>query len=183
MHVDDDEIRHDEPLPPALLRAARELRADVHVSPAWRQRVLDDAARARRGRIARRMKPAAIAAGVLLLAGGVMMTRAARDRTLESLESAARHEGDTVRFSVVAPAARRVSLVGDFNVWDPRGVAMHRGTDGHTWTVDVSLPPGRHAFAYMVDGRLHADPAAAKAVEDDFGSPSSVVVVAGRGSE
>jgi 1,4-alpha-glucan branching enzyme len=88
-----------------------------------------------------------------------------------------------VRFSLVAPAARRVSLVGDFNVWDPKGVAMHRGTDGHTWTVEVSLPPGRHAFAYMVDGTLRADPAAAKAVEDDFGSPSSVVVVAARGLE
>jgi 1,4-alpha-glucan branching enzyme len=152
----------------------------VGVSPAWRERVLGDAVQARRRRIAQRMKPAAIAAGILLLAGGVMMTRATRDR---ALESAARRGRDTVRFSVVAPAARRVSLVGDFNVWDPKGVAMHRGTDGHTWTVEVSLPPGRHAFAYMVDGTLRADPAAAKAVEDDFGSPSSVVVVAARGLE
>jgi hypothetical protein len=181
MRVDDDETVMDEPLPPALRRAARELCAEVPVSPAWRDRVLSDVARVRRRRRASRYAmPAMLAAGVLVVAGGVMTARTARE---SARDWAAHRERDTVRFSVVAPAARRVALVGDFNVWDPNGVAMHRSADGHTWTVELSLPPGRHAFAYMVDGRLRADPAAAKAVEDDFGSPSSVVVVASRGSE
>jgi hypothetical protein len=178
MYLDDDDIQPDEPLPPALLGVVRELRADVHASSGWRERVIGEANRRRRQRrLAPYAMPAAVAAGLLLLAGGVLMTRMARDR---AAESAVRPEREAVRFSVVAPAARQVSLVGDFNVWDPRGVTMHRGADGHTWTVEVSLPPGRHAFAYMVDGRLRADPAAAKAVEDDFGSPSSVIVVANR---
>jgi hypothetical protein len=181
MRIDDDEIQSEEPLPAALRGLVRELRTDVPVSPRWRQRVIGEADRARRRRgPLRHLTAAALAAGVLAVAGGLMTTLTSRDR---AFEAAAYRERDTVRFSVVAPAARRVALVGDFNVWDPRGVAMHRGTDGHTWTVDVSLPPGRHAFAYMVDGRLRADPAAAKAVEDDFGSPNSVVVVANRGSE
>jgi hypothetical protein len=180
MRIDDDEVRPDEPLPPALIGLVRELRGDVGVSPEWRGRVIGEIGRARGRRVALRYaRPAAIAAGLLLLAGGATLTLAARHRALAPASAA--HEA--VRFSVVAPAARRVSLVGDFNVWDPRGVAMHRATDGHTWTVDVALPPGRHAFAYMVDGRLRADPAAAKAVEDDFGSPSSVIVVARRGLE
>jgi hypothetical protein len=180
MYIDDEEIQSEESLPPVLVGLVGELRTDVEVSPAWRRRVAGEIDRARlRRRAQRYATPAAIAAGVLLMAGGAALTLAARDRMAAPLGRG--HEA--VRFSVVAPAARRVSLVGDFNVWDPHGVAMHRATDGHTWTVDVALPPGRHAFAYMVDGRLRADPAAAKAVEDDFGSPSSVIVVARRGLE
>ena len=180
MHIGEDEFRPDEPLPPALLDAVRELRVGMPVSAAWRERVIGDVRRARWQRSARRhAKPAALAAGLLLLVGGVMTMRSVRKHAAESPV----RDYEAVRFSVVAPSARRVALVGDFNVWDPRGVAMHRGVDGNTWTVELSLPPGRHAFAYMVDGRLRADPAAAKAVEDDFGSPSSVVVVANRGSE
>ena len=59
---------------------------------------------------------------------------------------------------------------------------MKRSADGRTWEIDVPLPPGRHAFAFVVDGVMHADPAAARAVEDDFGVPSSVIVVASRGT-
>jgi hypothetical protein len=180
MHIDDDEVRPDEALPPVLLGLVRELRGDAGVSPEWRGRVIGEIGRVRARRMAlRHARPAAIAAALLLLASGATLTLAARNRA--SASAGGGHE--EVRFSVVAPAARRVSLVGDFNMWDPRGVAMHRATDGHTWTVDVALPSGRHAFAYMVDGELRADPAAAKAVEDDFGSPSSVIVVARRGME
>ena len=40
------------------------------------------------------------------------------------------------------------------------------------------LPPGRYAYAFLVDGqRWIADPAAPPAVGDDFGRPSSVVTV------
>lgn len=181
MRMVDDHFKPDEPLPAVLLGAVRELRADVRVSPAWRERVVGDVTRARRRRIALRYtRPASIAAAMLLLAGGVMTMRSVRNR---AVAAAGHREQTAVRFSVVAPTARHVALVGDFNVWDPRGVAMHRGADGHTWTVEVALPPGRHTFAYMVDGRLRADPAAAKAVEDDFGSPSSVVVVGSWGLE
>ena len=51
------------------------------------------------------------------------------------------------------------------------------------WVVDVHLPPGRHAFAFSVDGRLTIDPTAALSADDNFGVPSSVVVVKGEGGE
>jgi 1,4-alpha-glucan branching enzyme len=125
--------------------------------------------------------PAILAASVCLIAGTIALRAGAARRSHVTLATAPANEA--VRFSLVAPAARQVTLVGDFDVWNPRGVAMHRAADGHTWTVDVALPPGRHAFAYRVDGALRTDPAAAKAVEDDFGMPSSVIVVAKRGLE
>jgi hypothetical protein len=85
----------------------------------------------------------------------------------------------TVRFVFVAPYASRVSLVGDFNGWNPGAMPMQRSTDGHAWLLDVPLAPGRHVYSFVVDGDLAPDPTAPRAGEDDFGVPSSVVLVAG----
>ena len=85
----------------------------------------------------------------------------------------------TVRFVFVAPYASNVALVGDFNGWNPSKMPMRRSADGHAWLIDVPLAPGRHVYSFVVDGDLAADPAAPRAGDDDFGVPSSVVLVAG----
>ena len=85
----------------------------------------------------------------------------------------------TVRFVFVAPYASRVSLVGDFNRWNPAAMPMRRSADGRAWLLDVQLAPGRHVYSFIVDGDLAPDPAAPRAGDDDFGVPSSVVLVAG----
>lgn len=80
------------------------------------------------------------------------------------------------RFVFVAPNARSVTIVGDFNDWDQQATPLvrHQGV----WTAEVTLPPGRYAYAFLVDGqRWIADPDAPPAVGDDFGRPSSVVTV------
>ena len=87
----------------------------------------------------------------------------------------------TVRFVFVAPYASRVSLVGDFNGWNPTAMPMRRSADGRAWLLDVPLAPGRHVYSFSVDGDLAPDPAAPRAGDDDFGVPSSVVLVAERG--
>ena len=89
---------------------------------------------------------------------------------------------DTVRvvqFVFVAPDARRVALVGDFNAWDREATQLQRGgVNGGVWTVSLALPAGRHEYAFVVDGaRWEPDPAATDAVTDDFGVVSSVVSV------
>jgi hypothetical protein len=86
-----------------------------------------------------------------------------------------------VRLAFYAPAAGRVSVVGDFNDWDPRATPLrpsaHR--DG-IWTVELTLTPGRHEYAFLIDGSQWAtDPAAARGPQDDFGEPNSVLVVRG----
>jgi hypothetical protein len=55
---------------------------------------------------------------------------------------------------------------------------MRRTANGAAWAIDVHLPAGRHAFAYSVDGQLTIDSTAALAADDNFGVPSSVIVVA-----
>lgn len=170
--------RVDEPLPHALERAAHRLRADVAVSRAWRETLLHEVARAPRPRrrTVGRM-PAIGAACAACLAVGVV---AGRSLARAPLAAAAAH-GDVaapvVRFVLVAPGAARVSLVGDFNAWNARATPMRTSDDGRTWLVALPLAPGRHVYAFVVDGDVVADPAAPRTAGDDFGVPSSVVLV------
>ncbi|MBA2625840.1 MAG: 1,4-alpha-glucan branching protein GlgB [Acidimicrobiia bacterium] len=66
------------------------------------------------------------------------------------------------RFAVWAPAARRVSVVGDVNGWDPGASPMRRGEDG-VWEAFVPGDAVRSFYKYEVVGpegtaRLRADP-------------------------
>jgi hypothetical protein len=88
-----------------------------------------------------------------------------------------------VQFVLVAPNARGVSLVGDFNDWDVAATQLRPAAAGGVWTIEVPLAPGRHRYAFVVDGkRWLADPSAPRAVGDDFGTPSSVVTIGERGA-
>jgi hypothetical protein len=82
------------------------------------------------------------------------------------------------RFSIAAPGAARVSLVGDFNQWHAGVTPLRPVGDGRTWAVDVALPPGRHVYAFVVDGKIVPDPDAPRAADDDFGVPNSVAIIA-----
>jgi len=87
-----------------------------------------------------------------------------------------------VQFVIVAPAARSVVVVGDFNDWDPAAtplrVAAPSAAGAGVWSVALPLPPGRYRYAFIVDGsRWLADPSAPRAPGDDFGTPNSVVTV------
>lgn len=82
-----------------------------------------------------------------------------------------------IRFALVAPGAGQVSIVGDFNNWDPRATPLKTARDGSTWLIDMPLSAGRHVYAFVVDGDLVADPSAPRVVDHDFGVQNSVVLV------
>jgi 1,4-alpha-glucan branching enzyme len=64
----------------------------------------------------------------------------------------------TVTFAFFAPQARFVSLVGDFNGWNPIADLMNRSPDGRWW-ITKSLSPGTYRYRYVLDGQLGlADP-------------------------
>jgi 1,4-alpha-glucan branching enzyme len=69
-------------------------------------------------------------------------------------------------------------LVGSFNEWDPGATPLVRDVASGKWVVSLRLPPGRHVYAFVVDGDVTADPSAPRAADDDFGSVNSVVLVA-----
>ena len=86
-------------------------------------------------------------------------------------------EREVVRFELSAPRASHVALVGSFNEWNPVATPLSREPATGKWVVSLRLPPGRHVYAFVVDGDVTADPSAPRAADDDFGSPSSVVLV------
>jgi hypothetical protein len=89
---------------------------------------------------------------------------------------------EMVRFELSAPKAAHVTLVGSFNEWNPAATPLVRDAATGKWIVSLRLPPGRHVYAFVVDGDVKADPAAPRAADDDFGSANSVVLVTGRAS-
>lgn len=74
--------------------------------------------------------------------------------------------------------AQHVSLVGDFNGWTMDSTPMQRIDSGPLWSVTVPISPGRHVYAFVIDGtRWAADPHAPPAPDADFGKPGSVILV------
>ena len=85
-----------------------------------------------------------------------------------------------VTFVLVAPQAGKVTVVGNFNDWNPAANPMQRTPTGGTWTVTVPLEAGRHEYSFVVDGtHWMPDPAAPLAADDGFGVANSVLLVSG----
>ena len=84
-----------------------------------------------------------------------------------------------VTFKVPAEVdADSVSLVGDFNDWDPEAEPLARRKDG-TFSTTISLESGRsYRFRYLLDQeRWENDWEADTYVPNEFGSEDSVITV------
>jgi 1,4-alpha-glucan branching enzyme len=89
-------------------------------------------------------------------------------------DSAARLK--TVPFKFPDPAAKRVSLAGDFNNWDREDMPMYKGSDG-VWYLSVSLMPGSHEYRFIADGVWQDDPAAQQKIANAEGGKNCVKTV------
>lgn len=109
----------------------------------------------------------ALAAALLATAAGCAKSRTSRLSKVEDEET---------RFTLIAPGAKEVALVGAFDGW---ATSAHRmaTTDGQTWEVAVPLKPGRYAFVFLVDSRVVKPPHATLYAEDGFGGENGVIVV------
>ena len=125
---------------------------------------------------------AAAAAFAAIVAGTTLATSRGRSMPIPAdVATATTARAEVVRFVIVAPAAQSVALVGDFNGWNPVATPLARTAGGDAWLVTVSLAAGKYQYAFVVDGRAWlADPTAPISVEDDFGTPSSLLTVGGR---
>ena len=84
-----------------------------------------------------------------------------------------------VQFVLVAPDAKKVAVVGDFNGWDSRHAqyqAQHRG--GGVWSVTAPIPVGHHRYSFVVDDSVWVtDPSAPRVVDSDYGVANSALLV------
>ena len=81
-----------------------------------------------------------------------------------------------------APAvvqAETMSVVGDFNSWEPSEGLMKQRKDG-VWSKAVRLLPGVYRYRFLADGHVwHDDPAADGYEPSGFGEDNSLVIVTG----
>ena len=97
------------------------------------------------------------------------------------------NEGGT-SFQFKAPDARSVHLAGDFNNWldnDGGKVTGHerwllQKDDAGAWKIQVSIPPGKHEFKFVVNGgeRWETDPG-----RPVSGAGNSVIDIQGGGTD
>ena len=161
-----------EPDDETVERVIQHLRRPVAIDAGLDARVMREIAQASSPRRRVWPLPWSVAAAAAVL-GAVLVARPwARNATSRA---------DTLQFVLIAPQAASVSLVGDFNDWDPARSPMQ--TAHGIWATALRLAPGRYRYAFLVNGvEWRADPGAPAAKDDEFGTPSSVVTVGGRGS-
>jgi hypothetical protein len=116
---------------------------------------------------------AALAASVVaVVALGLIKSRP------ESVRNTAGVGTAPVQFVLVAPNARSVAVVGDFNNWGLNDSALVATNHQGVWSVTAPVPAGVHRYAFLVNGKQWvADPSAPRSTDDDFGMPSSALVV------
>jgi 1,4-alpha-glucan branching enzyme len=85
-----------------------------------------------------------------------------------------------VTFSLKAPKAREVSLVGDFNNWDTGANSMKLDKNG-SWKVSLIFPPGRYEFKFFVDGKWREGSKDKQTVPNCFGTLNHVLIVPEKG--
>ena len=158
---------------PVVRRAIEHLRARPDLGMGVEERVLaglrgapSPVAARRRGRILVAVSGLALAASL----AAVAITRLGPDPGAR--------ERREIRFTISAETASQVSLVGDFNNWNPAETPLRRIPSTGEWSVTLPLLPGSYRFSFLLDGRTwQSDPQRPAAPDPDFGTPTSVVTV------
>ena len=128
--------------------------------------------------VATPMTTLAMAAGIAIVAAASTLLVARNSPTVLSSRP------DTValvRFVLVDSTASSVAIVGDFNEWRPDKTPLVAATKPGVWSVSLPLAPGRHEYAFIVDGKRWVIDPASIASSDEFGTESSVLLVAPSG--
>jgi len=81
-----------------------------------------------------------------------------------------------VDFFCRTPQAASVSLIGDFNNWEPNAHPMTRMPDG-AWFIRIELPHGHHQYQFLVDGQPTLDPNAMGKVHNERNETVSLIAI------
>lgn len=79
------------------------------------------------------------------------------------------------RFAFVDDAAKSVSLVGDFNDWSATATPLLAGASKGSWSATISLPLGRHEYAFLVDGKRWVLDRFTRATHEEAGVETSTL--------
>ncbi len=81
-----------------------------------------------------------------------------------------------VGFSLSAPEAQNVLLVGDFNGWEAQPYPLKKDKKGN-WKLQIELTPGHYEYRFLVDGEWRNDPKCTSFVPNPYGSENCVLTL------
>jgi len=81
-----------------------------------------------------------------------------------------------IKMSFTGAKAKTVSLVGDFNQWDPNRHPMKQREEG-TWEKIIVLPPGKYEYKFLVNGAWENDPQNHDSCCNSFGTLNNTLKV------
>jgi 1,4-alpha-glucan branching enzyme len=79
-----------------------------------------------------------------------------------------------VEFRIYKPYAAFISLVGDFNHWNPENDILKKGADG-IWRLKKHIPLGKYKYKYIIDGKWSIDLYNSASASDESGSLCSLL--------
>ena len=79
-----------------------------------------------------------------------------------------------VKFSIEAPEAAQVNLMGDFNGWNLKTHPMKNDGNG-VWARTLMLPAGKYEYKFLIDGHWDVDPANDQTCPNKYGTVNSVI--------
>ncbi len=80
-------------------------------------------------------------------------------------------------FSISAPEARNVYIVGDFNSWRADNTSRLEQMPDGIWEKKIALKPGSYKYKFIVDGEWRHDTHNTKSVTNSFGGFDSVLSI------
>ncbi len=86
---------------------------------------------------------------------------------------AQRQRGELVEFTLIAPQAQQVEIMGDFTDWSP--ISMEK--EGDVWRVRLPATPGLHRVNVRYDGGAWRAPPVTRIVKDEFGQESGEMMI------
>jgi hypothetical protein len=87
-------------------------------------------------------------------------------------------EGEAYFFLPGHLRAREVYLSGSFVQWATRDLEMDRTEDG--WKLRLDLPPGKHSYKFIVDGKWEPDPMNQQSEADGHWGKNSIIYIPNR---
>ena len=129
-----------------------------------------------------RVIPVAVAVLIVFM-GAVLLSSGKKDHP-PLLIGASESRTLPVSFTLKLPPTHSVSVIGTFNQWRPQGFEMKWDKDRELWSITLTLPEGRHEYAFLIDGqRMVSDPEAHFYQADGFGNQNSVLILRGKNGE
>jgi 1,4-alpha-glucan branching enzyme len=84
-------------------------------------------------------------------------------------------------FTITAPGALSVQLMGDFTHWQEHPISM-KNDDKGVWRTTVELAPGTHHYRFFVDGKWHDDPECTLRAPNPYGGENMIRQISASGT-